>query len=158
MNDILNFCNVMKDITRLLDSVISLENKKLEFIAANNITELDVIMKEEQAIILQFRGLEKKREQVQVDLGLSSLTFREMIEQSPSPNKETLSRVYQEMNEKMKEVKAVTDCTKKYIELHLHSLDLLITNLQNGKSNINYNKTGEKQPREMSPKFTRIKI
>lgn len=158
MSNISNFCDVIKEIMQLLDDIIALENKKLDAIAANNIEQLDVIMKDEQAIILQFRGLEKKREQAQADLGCPSLSFLEMIEQNTLQGKDNLRLLYQDMNEKMKEVKAVTDCTKKYIELHLHSLDLLITNLQSGKSNTNYTKTGEKQPREMAPKFTRAKI
>lgn len=142
----------------LVDSVITIENQKLDAIASNDISELDRIMKEEQAIILQLRGLEKKRDRIQDDLGLSSLTFREMIDRNTLSNSKELATLYQQMNEKMKEVKTVTDCTKKYIELHLHGLDTLITNLQNGNSNVNYNKIGEKQPREMTPRFTRIKI
>jgi len=158
MNDGLDFYKIMEEIMNLVDSVIALENQKLDAIASNDISELDRIMKEEQAIILQFRGLEKKRDKIQDDLGLSSLTFREMIDKDTLSNSKELAKLYQQMNEKMKEVKTVTDCTKKYIELHLHSLDTLITNLQNGNSDVNYNKIGEKQPREMTPRFTRIKI
>ncbi len=158
MNESLIFYNIMRDTLHLLNSVISLENQKLDAIASNDVTQLDGIMKEEQATILQFRGLEKKREQIQAEMGLSSLTFREIVEQAPLQNGKDLAALYEEMTAKMQEVKAVTDCTKKYIELHLHSLDLLITNLQNGKSNTNYSKTGEKQPREMTPRFTRVKI
>lgn len=158
MSEMLQFCNVIKKISTLLDLIISLENKKLDTIITNNVAQLDSIMKEEEVVILQFRGLEKKREMVQKDLGFPSLSFREIVEQSTPPHKETLTMHYQDINEKMKEVKAITDCTKKHIELHLHSLDILITNFQKEKTSTNYTKTGEKKPREMAPKFTQTKI
>lgn len=145
MEQFTKFRSIMLETLQLLDSIIAIENKKLDAIAIKDATKLETLMNEEQAFLLQFRGFDKKREEWQKEQGWESLTFREIILRLSPEQQADIQPVYQQMSEKVKEVKEVTACVKKYLEINLHSLNSLISSMQKGSAGTPYNNAGKTQ-------------
>lgn len=152
MEQFTKFRSIMLETLQLLDSIIAIENRKLDAIAVKDTVKLEALMNEEQAFLLQFRGFDKKREEWQQTMGCESLTFREILEGLPPEQQAQISPIYQEMSEKVKEIKEVTACVKKYLEINLHSLNSLIASMQKGTASTPYNSAGKAQMPEGSPK------
>lgn len=158
MNQLLEFQGIMNETLVLLDTIIEIENRKLDAIAVNDTARLESLMNEEQAFLLQFRGYDKKREDWQKRMGCETATFKEILESLSPEERIQIEPLYQQMNEKVKEVKSVTTCAKKYIELHLHSLNALISSMQKGQPGTPYNNLGETQPGTHQRKLQNTRI
>lgn len=55
-----DFLDLVEKLILLFDDLTDIEQTKLEAVTAKDIEELNRCMKEEQAYLLQFRGLDKK--------------------------------------------------------------------------------------------------
>ena len=60
-----DFLDLAEKLILLFDDLTDIEQTKLEAVTEKNIDSLNECMKEEQAYLLQFRGLDKKREAIQ---------------------------------------------------------------------------------------------
>ena len=149
------FCKVIKETLALFDELLSLEGKKINAIAENDITLLDQYMNDEQVYLLQMRGLDYKREKMQEQLNAAGLTFRQMIDNFNSPEKESLISLYEELSSKSSELKEAITGTKRFIDLHLNSISALLEKLE-GSEGV-YNKSGEKEPKEPPARFAPTK-
>lgn len=154
-SDFNSFCSLIKDTVLLFGNLIALENKKIDAIAENNAALLDQHMNEEQAYLMQMRGLDHKREKVQKQLDSSGLTFRQMIEKFESSERETLDTLYGELSSKSSELKDAISTARKYIDLHLSTITALLERLE-GTDGI-YDKKGEMGQKDPPTRFAPTK-
>ena len=148
MQDIQKLHDILTELTAIFEELFELESVKIDAIAANDIPKLDNCMKDEQVISMRLRGLDAKREKVQAELRMPGLTFKEIIERAEGEEKETLSEAYIQLEGRLACVKEATECSKKYIELHLKSLDFLLTQLDHVKNNPDSQASPEKKHEE----------
>ena len=149
------FCKTLNDTLTLFDELITLENKKVDAIAENDVTQLDQYMNDEQVFLLQMRNLDFKREKTQGQLGVPGLTFRQLTEKFEGAEKETLDSLYEALSSKTAELKEAISGTKKLIEMHLSSISAVLEKIE-GNEGV-YNKSGEKEPKEPPKRFTPTK-
>ena len=74
-----DFLDLLEKLVLLFDDLTEIEQTKLEAVTKKDIDTLNDCMKEEQAYLLQFRGLDKKRESIQKDLGFENMKFSQII-------------------------------------------------------------------------------
>jgi len=149
------FCKVIRETITLFDELLALEGKKIDAIAENDIALLDQYMNDEQVYLLQMKGLDYKREKMQEQLGMQSLTFRQMIDEFDGTERESLASLYEELSSKSAELKEAITSTKRFIDLHLNSISALLEKLDGGQGT--YNKSGEKESKEPPARFTPTK-
>lgn len=140
------FKSLIDDYIIIFDQLILFETEKLESIAANKVDLLDSQMREEQAHLLKLKGLDRKREALQAEMNQAGLSFRQIIDTVEGEEKEVLESSFLSLSKKTEELQVATKSTKLYIELHLHSLDMLIASL--GGDSISksvYNKNGSSE-------------
>jgi len=155
-NDFEPFCTIIQDMLNLFDDVITFENNKLDAITANDIITLDNYLHDEQAYLMKMRGLESKREKLLNQLGVPGLTFKEIICEFDSPEKETLHSFYDELSLKTSELQESISTTKRYIDLNLHSVTTLLERIEGNITT--YGKGGEKEDSSAQPqRFTPTK-
>ena len=70
-----DFIDLLEKLILLFDDLADVEQTKLEAATNKDIDTLSDCMKEEQVFLLQFRGLDKKRETIQKDLGFENMKF-----------------------------------------------------------------------------------
>ena len=152
MSDLQPFFLLISSLTEVFQEMIVLESNKLDAIAVNDIEKLEQYMKEEQAYAMKMRGLDGKREALQKSMGFENLTLREVIARLDPAEAERLAEMDGLLRTMIEELKNAVSCTKKYIELHLCSLQMLLDQANESKSSETYDNKGEKQPPDAAPK------
>lgn len=131
MSNIKEFNNIVMELIELLNNLITIEETKLNAVSENNLSKLDKCITEEQAYIMQLRGLDKKREQIQSSLGFENLTFSEIISNLPDIHKDECKDMYDQLLNKTNDFKSISSSVKTAIEVNLHSIDSIINKLKN---------------------------
>ncbi len=131
MDNFTELKDLLNEHEALFDQLIDFENLKLDAIAANDLNTLEQQMKDEQVYLMKLKVLDQKRDKILAQNGLEGKTFRELIELSQGDNRLELQGLFNGLSVKIDELKAATGSTKKYIDLHLHSLEILLSKLQN---------------------------
>ena len=149
-----SFCHLMTETVTLFDSIISLENRKVDAINENNLSLLDQYMNDEQVYLLQMRGLDSKREKMQELMGASGLTFRQMIDKFERPEKAPLNFLYEELSAKSSELKKALSETKRHVDFHLLSISAMIEKFEGSSA---YDNKGEKEQTAPRARFTPTK-
>lgn len=122
MENMDRFISLMKEMTQFFDAFQLIEKQKLEAAASNDILRLEEIMKKEQAEILVLRGLERKQQEIQAQMGCSGLTFREMIDRALEQEKADLEKAYSRLSESLDLFQKTTQSVKQAIDLNLHAI------------------------------------
>ena len=122
MENMDRFISLMKEMTQFFDAFQLIEKQKLEAAASNDILRLEEIMKKEQAEILVLRGLERKQQEIQSQMGFTGLTFREMIDRTPEQERAELEKAYSRLSESLDLFQKTTQSVKQAIDLNLHAI------------------------------------
>lgn len=163
MKDLASLYKLLDSITVLFDKLLVVENDKLDAIAANDVEKLDGFMLSEQALTMELRSLDAKREKLQTELGYDKYTLKEIISsllpESPG-DAERLRTVMGLLEQRTEELTLAVECTKKFIELHLQSIDFVLARMGEQRDRENsYQSTGEKSGDDEVPaKFTPRKV
>ncbi|MBO8463809.1 MAG: flagellar export chaperone FlgN [Firmicutes bacterium] len=123
MYNLSNFIQLLKDYISLFDALVEVEQEKLLAAKKNRVTFVEEAMKKEQVYILQLKGYDKKREQIQQELGFSSLSFQQILEQVSKEENDQLTPLFYQFQEKVALLQEVSENAKKMIELNLHTIE-----------------------------------
>ena len=130
MNDYTQFIKVIEEFILLFDTLIDIEQNKLEAALANKVSLIEDYMNKEQAAILAFRGLEQRREKEQEKLGLAGQKFRDILKNVPEDTAVTLTPLFQEMSQRVQDFQAVSASSKQTIEVRLHTIQAALASEQ----------------------------
>lgn len=138
MNEYSAFIDIIKEFIRLFESLISIEQKKLDAAVKNRVSFVEDCMNKEQAAVLHLRGLEQKREQAQKQLGMENLTFRQILEKVPSDVEIILRPMFEQLSTQIRTFQALSESAKESIEVNLHMIHLASNQADKGT----YSQTG----------------
>lgn len=151
MEEFSHFIDIIKDFILLFDSLISIEQTKLDAAVKNRVSFVEDCMNKEQAAILRLRGLEQKREQAQRELGMEHLKFREILDRVPPDVHEALKPLFDQLSEQVRTFQSVSDSAKDMIELNLHVIQ---STLAPDAGKQAYSQTGSPQEKRQHAHFT----
>lgn len=157
MEDLLE---VLQEEDRQYQRLIGLAKRKTDALVASEIVTIQEIAEEEQAVVEVIQRCEKKCDEVIKDMGIvlgrdtQSLTVSElidMLEKQPK-EQEQLRKVYEELGQTAKKMKACNDKNRMLVEqaLELVEFDLtLFRSLRTAPETANYSKdaTSASQPK-----------
>lgn len=126
MNNYIEIKMIIDEYIKLMDKLIRFEQDKLEAIKSKHTEQLDAFLKEEQAYLLQLRGLDQKREATQKQLGIEGLTYRQIIgqiDQTEDSARSDFESSYELLSIKTREFKEIINTIKTYIDIRLHTID-----------------------------------
>lgn len=141
-----SFCELMKEYILLFDSLIQIQEEKIEAINKNQITHVENCMNQEQAAVLKMRGLELQRDAVMKELHCEDLTFQQVIEQN-SAYSASLLPLFQQLSNRLQTFRSISDTAKDLIEMNLHVINSVLE--KKGATTHHYSKDGNN---EASPK------
>ncbi len=128
MND---FISVIEDLIRLFQELMVIEQSKLEAVAKNRITHVEDCMNQEQAAILKLRGLDKKRETCQEELGWKNDTFQQILTKASEPERSQLKKLFDSLTHQVRQFQEINESARSMIEINLHMINKEINNSQN---------------------------
>ncbi|MBS4981885.1 MAG: flagellar export chaperone FlgN [Lachnospiraceae bacterium] len=134
MNEYASFIGVIKEFIQLFETLIPIEQKKLDSAIHNQVSFVEDCMNQEQAAVLRLRGLELKRQKVQKELGMENLTFKQLIEEAPEDIKDSLVPLFNELNEKVASFRSISDSVKDTIAVNLHTIQSALASGSSGNA------------------------
>lgn len=117
------FEQVIHEMIRVFDQFLPLEREKLQAVSENNLTLLEDCMNREQAVVLKLRGLERKREDAQKQLGWQGKTFREIIELVPGEKQTEYRHLFEQLTHSMNMFQEANDSAMDTIAVNLRRID-----------------------------------
>ncbi|MBW4844714.1 flagellar export chaperone FlgN [Lacrimispora celerecrescens] len=128
-----NFIAVIEDMIQLFEDLVQVEQVKLEAAKKNRVTYVEDCMNKEQAAILKLRGLDKKREDCQEQLGMKGDTFQQILSKvSEEEERDKLKQLFDRLSYQVRLFQEISDGARSMIEINLHMIDKAIRNSQGG--------------------------
>lgn len=155
MYDLNEFSEVIRRYIEVFERLIPLEQRKLDVVRQNRISQLEDIGSKEQAEALAMRGLEQKREKAQEALGFQGLSFQEILERLPAEQKQDMKSLFNELAGKVREFQSLSDSSRSIMEVNLHSINKMIAEQKQGRGQT-YSEDGTVKTREIHFTDTRI--
>lgn len=126
MHNFNDFKAIIGNLIALIEEFNKLETEKLKAVQLNRITFVEEAMKKEQAAIMKLRGLDKKREAIQKDLGWEGLTFQQILSQVTVVEKEELQPLFEQLSGNVQQFDDTRDSAQKALEITLHHINTAI--------------------------------
>lgn len=158
MHNFKDFKTVVGDLITLIEEFNQLETEKLKAVQQNRVTFVEEAMKKEQAAIMKLRGLDKKREAIQKDLGWERLTFQQILSQVPVVEKEELQPLFEQLTGCVRQFDDTRDSAQKALEINLHHINTILSKRAAEESG-SYNSDGNpRNPNHVSDHMRSTKI
>ena len=120
------FAQVIKEMISLFEGFLPLEQEKLKAVQENKLTVLEDCMTKEQAVVLKLRGLEKKRETVQKEMGWEGKTFREILELVPETREREFRQLFEQLSQSISTFQSTNESALDAITVNLRQIEQTI--------------------------------
>lgn len=130
------FTAVIEELIRLFKDLSQVEEKKLEAVKKNRVTHVEDCMNQEQAAILKLRGLEKRLEVSQEELGCPKCTFRQILDKaSGTENYSRLKALFDALSRQVRQFQDISESARTLLEINLHVLNKTLNTPPQGAVN-----------------------
>lgn len=126
-----DFITVIEELIHLFQDLRQIEQDKLAAVQKNRITYVEDCMNKEQAAILKLRGLDKKRDTCQEQLGFKGDTFQQILSKVSGEEHGQLKYLFDTLSDQVRQFQDVNESAHTLIEINLHKIDKAIHNSQN---------------------------
>lgn len=148
-----DFTAVIQSLSKVTDKITLIERGKATAAADRKHEILDNYIQEEQAVLLQLRGLEQKRSRLMEEFGWKDLTFRQLLERVSPEQQQILSPLFDELDGKLKALTSAKEDADRMILTRIRELEIFLAR----KENLSYGSDGTSEaPRPFSKKDTYV--
>ena len=127
---------LLETLKEELDRLAALARKKNEAVCGDDLMALDGIMRQEQAITLQFRGLEQKRGQLLAALGLSTVPLSDLPAHFPLERREAAQRAVDGVKDSYRVYQANSAVARNALESNLREVEHVLDMLGGGSEGV----------------------
>ena len=114
---------VLEQLCTVLEQLCQVEADKLTVISADHPDQLESLLNDENMLLLQLRGLDKKRSDLRRS-GLEGLTFRQILMQEDSEEAVALlSPILERLSSQAEKLKKVKGGTDRLIRIRMKQLE-----------------------------------
>ena len=115
---------VLEQLCTVLEQLCQVEADKLTVISADRPDQLESLLNDENMLLLQLRGLDKKRSDLLRKSGLEGLTFRQILMQEDSEEVVALlSPILERLSSQAEKLKRVKGGTDRLIRIRMKQLE-----------------------------------
>ena len=115
---------VLEQLCTVLEQLCRVEAYKLTVISADHPDQLESLLNDENMLLLQLRGLDKKRSDLLRRSGLEGLTFRQILMQEDSEEAVALlSPILERLSSQAEKLKKVKGGTDRLIRIRMKQLE-----------------------------------
>ena len=117
------YLGVLRELSGALDRLAPLETQKAEAVRANDLLALDEVLKQEQALGLNLRGLDLKRQKLAPQLGLDNVPLSRLHEHCPAQLADETRKTAAALRESYEIYRGCAGMARNTLELNLHQID-----------------------------------
>ena len=115
---------VLEQLCTVLEQLYRVEADKLTVVSADRPDQLESLLNDENMLLLQLRGLDKKRSDLLRGSGLEGLTFRQILMQEDSEEAVALlSPILERLSSQAEKLKKVKGGTDRLIRIRMKQLE-----------------------------------
>ena len=115
---------VLEQLCTVLEQLCQVEADKLTVISADRPDQLESLLNDEHMLLLQLRGLDKKRSDLLRKSGLEGLTFRQILMQEDSEEVVALlSPILERLSSQAEKLKKIKGGTDRLIRIRMKQLE-----------------------------------
>ena len=151
----LNYLNLLRDLTTSLDRLSQLAQQKITAVREDDLISLDEVLKQEQAMTLNLRGLELRRLKLVGQLGLENVPLAGLEDHCPPELAPRARSVSETLRESYTAYRSCADMARALLELNLHQLEKVITaaGVDPAVAAAGYEPPGVEPPKKMKTDF-----
>ena len=117
------YFGVLRELKGTLDRLTPLAKRKAEVVRADDLLALDDVLKQEQALSLNLRGLELKRLKLVPQLGLDGVPLSQLPERCPAQLADEARETAAALRESYEVYLSYAGIARNTLELNLHQID-----------------------------------
>lgn len=122
----LSYLELLRELNATLDRLSCLAQEKSSAVHQNDLMALDEVLKQEQAMTLNLRGLEQKRLKLLAQLGLEDVPLTELPGKYPPHLTDEARRTVEELRHGYAIYRSHADAARNTLELNLHQIEKVI--------------------------------
>ena len=120
------YFGILRDLGGVIDRLTPLALQKAEVVRASDLTALDEVMKQEQALSLNLRGLELKRQKLASQLGLDGMPLSALPEHCPPELTDEARKTAAALRKSYEIYRSYANMARSTLELNLHQIDKVL--------------------------------
>ena len=115
---------ILEQLCTVLEQLCRVEADKLTVVSADHPDQLESLLNDENMLLLQLRGLDKKRSDLLRRSGLDGLTFRQILMQEDSEEVVALlSPILERLSSQAEKLKKIKGGTDRLIRIRMKQLE-----------------------------------
>ena len=117
------YLGVLRELSGVLDRLTPLALQKAEAARAGDLTAMDEVLKQEQALSLNLRGLELRRQKLAPQLGLDGVPLSGLVERCPAGLRDEARKTADALRKSYEIYRSSSNMARNTLELNLHQID-----------------------------------
>ena len=117
------YFGVLRELSGVLERLTPLAQQKVDAVRADDLLALDEVLKQEQALALNLRGLELKRQKLVPQLGLDNVPLSRLSEHCPAQLAGEARETAAALRESYEIYRGYAGMARNTLELNLHQID-----------------------------------
>lgn len=122
-----DYLKLLQDVSSALKQLADLAQKKAAVVRENDLLGLDEVLKQEQALGLNLRGLELRRLKLVPQLGLEESALSDLPSKCPPELEMEAKKTMRDLQNSYSIYRSCADMARNVLELNLHKIDRFVT-------------------------------
>lgn len=151
----LSYLQLLRELTGSLEQLSVLAQQKINCVHESDLIALDEVLKQEQAMTLNLRGLEQRRLKLVSQLGLEGVGLAALDSRYPDELQLQAKETSEKLRQSYEVYRSCADAARSTLELNLHQLEKIIaqSGIDPAALGAGYEPPGVEPPRSMKTDF-----
>lgn len=151
----LSYLRLLRELGGSLDQLSELARRKQDCVRESDLLGLDEVLKQEQAMTLNLRGLEQRRLKLVSQLGLDGVRLAQLPDKYPEELQHEARQAAEELQGSYALYRSCADAARNMLEVNLHQIEKIIADsgMDPAEAGAGYQAPGVEPPRNMKTDF-----
>ena len=121
-----DYLKLLREVGRLMEQLAGLAQQKADVVRRDDLLGLDDVLKQEQALGLNLRGMELRRLKLVPQLGLEGVPLSGLTSKCPPELKDEARQVVGDLTDSYRIYRSSADMARNTLELNLHQIEKFV--------------------------------
>ena len=149
------YLELLRELSGSLERLAQLAQDKASAVRQDDLIGLDEVLKQEQAMTLNLRGLEQRRLKLASQLGLNGTSLSDLPGRCPPELELQAGQMVEQLNRRYSVYRSCADMARNLLELNLHQIEKTVAaaGVDPASPGAGYQSPGVEPPKNMKTDF-----